>query len=42
MSKRISEKNKAVCEAWEREHDLVESGKGTRDWTKEQQREMLC
>lgn len=41
MSRRTAEANKAVRLAWEREHDLVQEGKGTRDWTKEQQQDIL-
>ena len=35
------ERTKAVNEAWKREKTLVENGKGTRDWTKEQQEKIL-
>lgn len=42
MSKNsIKERNKAIKEAWEREQVLVSEGKGTRDWTKEQQEDIL-
>lgn len=42
MSKtRIKERNKAIRFAWEREQALVAEGKGTRDWTKEQQQDIL-
>lgn len=34
-------RKKAVSEAWKRERTFVENGKGTRDWTKEQQEEIL-
>lgn len=37
----IKEKNKAIRKAWEREQQLVQEGKGTRDWTKEQQKDIL-
>lgn len=38
MSRRTSEANKAICEAWNAEQQLVQEGKGTRDWTPEQQK----
>lgn len=41
MSRRTAEANKAIRLAWEREHYLVQQGKGTRDWTKEQQQDIL-
>ena len=41
MSRRTAEANKAIRLAWEREQDLVSEGKGTRDWTKEQQQDIL-
>ena len=41
MSQRTSEANKAIEEAWEKEHDLVLEGKGTRDWTPDQQKDIL-
>lgn len=41
MSRRTSEANKAVREAWEYEQQLVLKGKGTRDWTPEQQQSIL-
>lgn len=41
MSSRTAERNKAVRLAWEREQELVREGKGTRDWTKEQQQDIL-
>lgn len=37
----IKERNKAIRLAWEREQALVAEGKGTRDWTKEQQQDIL-
>lgn len=37
MSKRTSEALKAIRQAWEKEQALVLEGKGTRDWTPEQQ-----
>ena len=41
MSRRTAEANKAVRLAWQREYDLIQEGKGTRDWTKEQQEDIL-
>lgn len=41
MSRRTAEANKAIRLAWEREQELVREGKGTRDWTKEQQKDIL-
>ena len=41
MSNRTSEASKAVSEAWKHEQELVREGKGTRDWTPEQQRDIL-
>lgn len=41
MSRRTAESNKAIRLAWEREQALVREGKGTRDWTPEQQRDIL-
>ena len=41
MSRRTSEASKAVRYAWQREQELVQKGKGTRDWTEEQQRDIL-
>ena len=37
----LKERNKAVRKAWEREQQLVQEGSGTRDWTPEQQKEIL-
>lgn len=37
----IKERNKAIRKVWEREQELVKEGKGTRDWTKEQQQDIL-
>ena len=37
----IKERNKAIRQAWEKEQQLVREGKGTRDWTKEQQKDIL-
>lgn len=41
MSSRTAERNKAVRLAWEREQELVREGKGTRDWTRKQQQDIL-
>lgn len=41
MSNRTSKANDAVSKAWDRELELVRQGKGTRDWTPEQQRCIL-
>ncbi len=41
MSRRTAEADKAIRLAWERERDLVQEGKGTRNWTKEQQEDIL-
>lgn len=37
----MRERNRAIRKAWEREQQLVQEGKGTRDWTKEQQADIL-
>ena len=37
----IKERNKAIRLAWEREQRLVAEGKGTRDWSKDQQKDIL-
>lgn len=41
MSRRTAEANKAIRKAWEKEQQLVREGKGTRDWTPEQQKDIL-
>lgn len=41
MSRRTAEANKAIREAWENEQQRVAEGKGTRDWTPEQQQSIL-
>lgn len=42
MSKEsIKERNKAIRLAWERERELVLQGRGTRDWSLDQQKEIL-
>ena len=37
----IKERNKAIRLAWEREQKLVAEGKGTRDWSEDQQKDIL-
>ena len=41
MSSRTYERSRAVKLAWEREQELIREGKGTRDWTIEQQQDIL-
>lgn len=41
MSRRTAEASKAILAAWEKEKELVKNGKGTRDWTPEQQKDIL-
>lgn len=41
MSRRTSEASKAIRAAWINEKELVAEGKGTRDWTPDQQKEIL-
>ncbi len=41
MSKRTGEAAKAIREAWKREQQLVFEGKGTRDWTPEEQQSII-
>ena len=41
MSNRTSEANKAIAAAWAKEKQLVFEGKGTRDWTPEQQNNII-
>jgi len=41
MSNRTAEASKAIREAWEREKTLVLKGQGTRDWTPEQQKDII-
>lgn len=40
MSSRTAGANRAIREAWETEKRLVLEGKGTRDWTAEQQEQI--
>ncbi len=37
----LKERNKAIRLAWEREQKLVAEGKGTRDWSEDQQKDIL-
>lgn len=41
MSNRTSEASRAIARAWKTEQLLVLGGRGTRDWTPEQQRDIL-
>lgn len=41
MSRRTAESNKAILAAWNKEQELVQEGKGTREWTPGQQRNIL-
>lgn len=41
MSSRTAAAHKAIVAAWEKEQELVRQGKGTRDWTPEQQNDIL-
>ncbi len=41
MSKRTADSNKAVANAWKKEKELVGKGQGTRDWTPDQQKDIL-
>lgn len=41
MSRRTAEAGKAIRLAWQREYNLVQEGKGTRNWTEDQQRDIL-
>lgn len=41
MSRRTAESNKAILAAWVKEQELVRAGKGTREWTPEQQQDIL-
>lgn len=41
MSRRTAKSNKAILAAWNKEQELVQEGKGTREWTPEQQRDIL-
>lgn len=41
MSRRTAESNKAILAAWDKERELVQAGKGTREWTPHQQQDIL-
>ena len=41
MSRRTAESNKAIIAAWNKEQELVQEGKGTREWTPQQQQDIL-
>lgn len=41
MSRRTAESNKAILAAWNKEQELVLEGKGTREWTPQQQKDIL-
>lgn len=41
MSRRTAASNKAIRDAWKNEQNLVKEGKGTRDWTIDQQKDIL-
>lgn len=41
MSRRTAESNKAIFAAWNKEQELVQEGKGTREWTPKQQQDIL-
>lgn len=41
MSRRTAESNKAILDAWIKEQELVKEGKGTRNWTSQQQQDIL-
>ena len=41
MSRRTSDASKAISEAWKQEKERVLEGKGTRDWTPEQQQAII-
>lgn len=42
MSKRTAQASQAIAEAWENECKLVREGKGTRDWTRDEQEDILA
>jgi hypothetical protein len=41
MSRRTAESNKAILTAWNKEKELVQEVKGTREWTSQQQKDIL-
>ena len=42
MARDIAKANRAIAEAWKKERELVEKGMGTRDWTREEQEDILA
>lgn len=42
MSRRTAQASRAIAEAWEKERQLVREGKGTRDWTRDEQEDILA
>ena len=42
MPRDIAKSNRAIAEAWRREKELVKKGMGTRDWSPDQQRDILA
>ena len=42
MARDIAKANRAIAEAWKKEKELVEKGMGTRDWTREEQEDILA
>ncbi|MBR3239779.1 MAG: hypothetical protein IKF99_15255 [Oscillospiraceae bacterium] len=42
MARDIAKANRAIAEAWKREKELVKKGMGTRDWTSDQQKDILA
>lgn len=41
MSLRTAQANRAIAKAWEKEQEYVRNGQGTRDWTPDQQRDII-
>jgi len=41
MSRRTAESSKAIRQAWQKERERVLAGQGTRDWTPEQQQDII-
>ncbi len=41
MSRRTKDAHKAILDAWKLEADFIQDGKGTRDWTAQQQKDIL-
>lgn len=41
MSRRTAESSKAILAAWNKEQELVQEGKGTREWTPQQQQDIF-